>query len=138
MSIYSDLQVLQNHLSEKLEIETSLVVCLQQSILQEQSLVIWPWLIENLILQELPSRTVGGDLIRYPPLRAKIHLLMLSNDLNLLSRARTVVHENTALFVDEARRLTIRFSPLTTEQACSIFLASGVPMQTALSLILDT
>lgn len=137
MSIDTDLQVLQNHLSEKLEVDATLVISLQQSTLQEKALVIWPWHIENAISQQLPSRTAGRQGISQPPLRSKIHLLVLSNNLNILSRARNVLHEDSILFIDETRRLQISFSPLTTEQTCSIFLASGAPLQAALSLILD-
>ncbi len=138
MSIDSDLQVLQNRLSEKLEVDAALVIRLEPSIIEEQSLVIWPWLIESSIWQKIPTRVDGSQLTRQRPLQSKIHLLILSNDLNLLFRARTLLHDEPVLPIDDARQLRIGFNPLTTEQTCSIFLASGVPMQASLSLILES
>ncbi|MDO8826203.1 hypothetical protein [Methylophaga sp.] len=140
MSIDSDLQVLQNHLSEKLEIETSLVVRLQPNLVEEQSLVIWPWLIDSSVSLEDRNRMFPGREVevQQPRLKLKIHFLILGNDLNILSRAQTVLHESSNLHTGETTYVSIKFSPLTPEQACSIFSASGVPMQTALSLILDT
>ncbi|ODN67255.1 hypothetical protein [Methylophaga muralis] len=138
MSIDSDLLVLQHHLNKKLEVDASLVITLQQSILQEKALVIWPWLIESSIWQKIPTRVDRAELTRQRPLQSKIHLLILSNDLNLLFRARTLLHEEQVLPIDDARQLRIGFNPLTTEQTCSIFLASGVPMQASLSLILES
>lgn len=138
MSIDSDLQVLQNHLSEKLEVDTALVISVQQSILQEKSLVIWPWFIESSISQKHRPRMLSGEINQQPPLLSKIHLLVLSNDLNILSRAQTVLHENSTLFTGGTRVVNINFNSLSTEQICSIFLASGVPMQAALSLILES
>lgn len=138
MDLDSALQALRDCLGGALGADVALVVRLQEAPSVGGALVLWPWHVEDVAsMQDVPRRPdpSGG---RPPPAvpGATVRVLVLGDELGLLSRARAVLHRNPVLQVD-GRTLRVQADRLTVDEACALFRAAGVPMQAALAVALQ-